>query len=281
MSVKIVTDSASDIPPQIAQELGITIVPLHILFGASNYRDGVDLTTDEFYHKLADSPSLPTTDAPTPRELAEAYNGLAVDTEEIISIHVSTRYSTAYGAAIQAQRLVKENCRVEVIDSKSAIMGEGLLTIEAAKASRRGETLEQITALVKDLIPRIHVRVVFDTLEYLRRGGAIGKAQVLLGTMLRVNPILGIRDGETYPVGRERNREKAVEWLYHFVEEFNSIHSLAVEYTTTPDEAEEFAQQLDSIFPREQIYISRVGSAVGAHVGPNILAVTVMEEGGN
>ena len=281
MSVKIVTDSASDIPPQIAQELGITIVPLHILFGASNYRDGVDLTTDEFYHKLADSPSLPTTDAPTPRELAEAYNGLAVDTEEIISIHVSTRYSTAYGAAIQAQRLVKENCRVEVIDSKSAIMGEGLLTIEAAKASRRGETLEQITALVKDLIPRIHVRVVFDTLEYLRRSGAIGKAQVLLGTMLRVNPILGIRDGETYPVGRERNREKAVEWLYRFVEEFNSIHSLAIEYTTTPDEAEEFAQQLDSIFPREQIYISRVGSAVGAHVGPKILAVTVMEEGEN
>lgn len=279
MSVKVVTDSVSDIPPEVARELGITVIPLYVLFGKESYRDGVDITTDEFYHKLMSNPSLPTTSTPTPEELIEVYNKLAKETDEIISIHLSTKYSATYGMALQAKRLVKEGCQIEVIDSLSATMGEGLLVIEAAKASQRGESLEQIVALVKELIPLTHVRMVFDTLEYLRRGGRIGRARALLGTVLKVNPIVGIRDGETFPVGRERGREKAIEWLYHFVKGFSNIRSLAVGYATTPDEAEEFAQRLNPIFPRERIYMSKVGSVVGTHVGPRVIAVTVMEGG--
>jgi DegV family protein with EDD domain len=117
----------------------------------------------------------------------------------------------------------------------------------------------------------------FDTLEYLRRGGRIHRAQALLGTVLKVNPIIGIKDGESYPFGRERSRAKAIEWLYNFATGFTNIRELAVEYATTPGEAEMLVQRLGSIFPRERIYISKVSPVVGTHVGPHVLAVTVLE----
>lgn len=131
---------------------------------------------------------------------------------------------------------------------------------------------------MKDLIPRIHVRIVLDTLEYLRRAGNIGKTQVLLGTILKINHILDIRDGETYPVTRERNREKTMEELYNFASQFNNIRSLAVEYTTTPNVAQKLAHQLNSILPKGEIYISGIGPTVRAHVRPNVVTVTALEE---
>lgn len=275
--VKIVTDSASDIPPKVAKELGITIVPLYVRFGAEVYRDGVELSTEEFYRKLTSSRTLPTTAVPSPGEFAEVYDGVAEETDEILAIHVASKFSACYDVALKAKEMMKRKCRIEVIDSQSGVMGEGLIVIAGAKEAQSGANLEQVADTVRKAIPKAHVRVCFDTLEYLRRGGRIGRAQALLGSMLKVNPILGIKDGEAYPFGRERSRAKAIDWLYNFAKSFSNIRELAVEHANTPDEVEALVQRLDVVFPKEHIYVSTVSPVVGTHVGPHVISVAVLE----
>ncbi len=277
MAVKVVTDTMGDIPAEAVKELGITVIPLYIRFGDESYRDGVELTTDEFYRKLETSRFFPQTSTPAPLEFVQLYDELAEETDEIISIHLSSKFSATYEVALRAKAQMNKACRVEVIDSRSVLMGEGLLVIKAAKAAQRGESLEQITALVNGFTDRIHIRACFDTLEYLRRGGRIGKAQALLGTLLKVHPILGVEGGEVIPIGRERSRAKGLNFLYNFVRGFSHIEALAVEHATTLDEAEALAERLADIFPKDQIYMARVGAAIGTHVGPHVIAVSLLE----
>jgi len=277
--VKIVTDSVSDVPADVAQELDVTVVPILVRFGEEIYRDGVDLSSDEFYQKLMSKKDFPHTAVPAPGEIAQAYEDLAEETDQILSIHLSSKYSAFYEAALTARELVKRKCRIEVIDSRSATAGEGLLVITAAKEAQKGASLEEIMDTVNKLIPKTHVRMAFDTLEYLRWGGRIGKAQALMGSLLRVQPIAGIEDGETIGVARPRSRAKALDWLYNYVEGFSGrIKELAVGYATTPDEADAFTERLGTIFPKERIYKLRVGCITGAHVGPHVISASLIEE---
>ena len=277
--VKIVTDSVSDIPAEVASELGITFVPLYVRFGTEVYRDRVDLTPDEFYHKLVTSKIFPTTSVPSPGEVADVYDRVAEETGEILSIHLSSKFSALCEVALRGREQMKnKRCRVEVIDCQSAIMGEGLMVIAAAKEAQAGARLEELTTMMRNLIPKTHVRMSFDTLEYLRRGGRIGRAKALLGSLLRVNPILGIKDGEAHPFGRERSRAKATEWLFNFAKGFTRVRELAVEHATTPEEAQDLAERLRPLFPGKPIYISKCSPVVGAHVGPHVLSVSLLEE---
>ncbi|RLC97142.1 MAG: DegV family protein [Chloroflexi bacterium] len=275
--VRIVTDSPADIPPVLAKELGIVVIPLYVRFGSEVYRDGVDLTPDEFYRKLVTNRSLPVTSTPAPGEIAQVYDTLAEETDEIVSIHVSSKLSATYEVALQAREQMKKKCRVELVDSMSGAMGEGLVVIAAAKEARKGTGLEQVANLAREAALKSHVYMCFDTLEFLRRGGRIGRAQALLGSVLKVNPIIGVKDGETHPYGRERSRAKAIDRVFDFVKSLPSIGELAVEHASTPDEAEALADRLGGIFPRERIYMSRVAPAVGVHVGPHVIAVSALE----
>ena len=276
MAVKIVTDSLGDVPPEVAEELGITVIPINVLFGPESFRDGVDLTTDQFYHKLMHSKTFPTTIVPPLDVFVDIYNKLAEETDEIAVITISHKLSAAYGAALQAKELMKRKCRVEVVDSLWAVMAQGLIVIAAAKAAKAGASLDEVVALAHFNIPRVDVRMAFDTLEYLKRGGRIGKAQAFLGSVLKLNPVLGLRDGEVFPFARERSRAKAIDYLYNFATSFSHIDEMAVEHATTPDEADKLTERLSSKFPRERIYRSKVSPVVGAHVGPHVLAVAVL-----
>jgi len=276
MAVKIVTDSLGDIPPEVAEELGITVIPINVLFGPESFRDGVDLTTDQFYHKLMHSKTFPTTIVPPLDVFVDIYNKLAEETDEIAVITNSHKLSAAYEAALQAKELMKRKCRVEVVDSLWAVMAQGLIVIAAAKAAKAGASLDEVVALAHFNIPRADVRMAFDTLEYLKRGGRIGKAQAFLGSVLKLNPVLGLRDGEVFPFARERSRAKAIDYLYNFATSFSHIDEMAVEHATTPDEADKLTERLSSKFPRERIYRSKVSPVVGAHVGPHVLAVAVL-----
>ncbi len=275
--VKIVTDSVSDLPLDLAKELGVTIVPMYVRFGNEVYRDHVDLTTEEFYRKLAISHIFPATSAPGPGILAETFTKLAQETGEILVITVSKKLSAMYESALQAKNMVETGCQIEVIDSMSGIGGEMLLVILAAKAAQAGANLNEIKNMVENAIPRVHVRVSFDTLEYLQRGGRIGKAQAFLGGILKVNPILGLKNGEAFPFGRVRSREKAINFLVDFVAGFPKIDSIIIEDATTPDELEILYRRIASLVPEANIYKSKVSPVVGAHVGPHVLAVSVLE----
>jgi len=275
--VKVVTDSCSDINPQLAQELGITVVPLYVQFGNETYRDNVDLSTEEFYHKLETSKIHPTTSTATPADFAKIFTKLAEETKEILTITLSEKFSATYTAALQGKAMVGKDCRIEVIDSQAGACAQMLLVISAAKMAQAGANLEQIDDWVRRAIPRVHVRVGFDTLEYLRRGGRIGKAQALLGSLLKVNPIVGIKDGATFPIARPRNRAQAMDFLVNFVKGFSRIEAVAIEDATTPNDLQSLAERLKDVIPPERIYRSKVSPVIGTHVGPHVLAVAVLE----
>jgi DegV family protein with EDD domain len=276
MVVKVVTDSVSDISPAIANELGITVVPLNVVFGSEIYRDGVDLTTDEFYLKLERSQILPTTSTPPLQTFIEVYEKLAEETDEILVITISRKLSATGESALKAVESMEKKCQIEVLDSQLAIMAEGLLVITAAKAARAGASLDEVIRVAERNIPRIQTRMAFDTLEYLKRGGRIGKAKALMGSMLKINPILGIKDGEVFPFGQERSRTRAIGRLYEFVMSYSQIDELAVEDATTPGEADMLVKRLVGKFPRERIYRSKLSPVIGTNVGPSVIGVAVL-----
>ncbi len=276
MTVKIISDSSADIPAQLVEELGITVIPALVCFGDETYRDGVDITTEQFYEQLPHSQPLPHTSVPTPPTFAETYDKLAEETDEIVFITLSHKLSAIYEVALQSVKLMKRKCRIEVIDSNWALMSHGLIVIEAAEAAQAGASLDEVVALTRKNIGRADIRIAFDTLEYLKRGGRIGKAQAFFGSLLKINPILCIKDGETYPVARERSRSKAIEHLYNFAMGYANIEEVAIEDGTTPAEAETLLERINAKFPQARIYRSKVSPAVGVHVGPHVIAVSIL-----
>jgi len=277
MAVKIVTDSLSDISDDLAQELGITVVPLYVRFGEEVYRDRVEMTTEEFYRRLVQGDIFPTTTQPPPGDFVDVYKKLAKETDEILVVTVSSMLSGTYQSALQAKDRIDEKCRIEVIDSRKVAMGLGLIVMAAAKAAGAGANLDELADCVRKAIPRSHLVIYFDTLKYLAKGGRIGKAQGLMGAMLSIKPILTIKDGEMAPLTRVRSPAAGLDYLYNFVPGFSKIEALAVEHATTPDEADELVERLSAIFPKEQIYRAIVSPVLGTHAGPNALALTVLE----
>ncbi len=276
MTVKIVTDSIADLPPQVTQELGITVVSLHVRFGTQVYRDGINLTADQFYEMLTKSEVLPVTSVPSPGDFAETYNRLAEETDEILVITLTSKLSGTYEVALQSVGLMKKKCRIEVVDSQWAAMAQGFLAIKAAKAAKAGAGLDEVMEVVYRNMSRVGLLGAFDTLEYLKRGGRIGKAQAFLGSVLKVNPVIGLKDGEVFPVARERSRIKAIEQLYNFAMSYSNIEEMALEYATDRDEAEMLAERLDAKFPKERIYFTRATPVIGTHTGPSLLVISVL-----
>ena len=277
MAVKIVTDSLSDITGDLAQELGITVVPLTVFFGHESFLDRVTMSTDEFYHRLAHGTIWPTTTQPPPGDFIDVYNKLAKETDEILVVTLSSKLSGTYQSALQAKTMMKGKCRIEVIDSLTVAMGLGLIVIAAAKAAKAGAKLDELVDLVRGAMPRSHLFAYFDTLKYLAKGGRIGKAQGLLGAMLSIKPILTVKDGEMSPVTRLRSRAAGMDYLYNSAASFSRIGELAVEHCTTPDDADRLVERLSSVFPKERIYRSTISPVVGTHAGPGAMAVTVLE----
>ena len=277
MAVKIVTDSLSDITDDLAQELGITVVPLTVFFGHESFLDRVTITTDEFYHRLVYGTVWPTTTQPPPGDFINVYNKLAKETDEILVVTLSSKLRGTYQSALQARDMMEGKCRIEIIDSLKVAMSLGLIVISAAKAAQAGANLDEVADLVRKAMPRSHLIAYFDTLKYLAKGGRIGKAQGLLGALLSIKPILTVKDGEMSPVTKLRSRAAGMEYLYNFVAGFSKVEGLAVEHATTPDDADKLVERLSSVFPKERIYRSTISPVVGTHAGPDALAVSVLE----
>jgi DegV family protein with EDD domain len=277
MTVKVVTDSTCDIPAQLVQELGISVVPIYVVFGDKSYRDKLDISENEFYDKLIHGPVHPTTSIPTPKDFADVYNKLAQETDEIISIHLTSRESGTYNAALLARELVTKKCRIEVVDSLSMSMALGLLVTEAGQAAKAGASLEKITELVRQAIPKVHLIFLLDTLKYVVRGGRLGKAYGIIGSALRVKPLLTLREGDLSLVGVARTKAKAMERLYEFAKGFSKVKEIAVAYTTAHDEAKAFTERLKAAFPDVPLYLTRVGSSLGTHAGPGGMGIAVRE----
>jgi DegV family protein with EDD domain len=276
MPVKIVTDSVADIPTEIVKKLDISIIPVLVRFGEETYRDGIDITNDQFYERLVHNKVMPTTAVPSLDMFARTYARLAEETDEILAIMLSSKLSGLYNAALQSADLIESNCRIKVIDSGWAVMSQGFVVIKAAQAAKAGAKLDEILKIVEDNLRRVDMRAAFDTLEYLQRGGRIGKAQALLGSMLRVNPIIALKDGKVEPAGRARSRAKAMDTLYNFVASYKNIEGVAVEDAACPEDGDSLAKRLSAICPKERILRTRTTPVIGTHTGPGLLLVAVI-----
>ena len=278
MTVKVITDSTADLPPALAEGLGITVVPLNVHFGTEVYRDGVEITADEFYRRLVTASRMPTTSQPTPGDFLSAYDEMGQTTDEILSVHISAKLSGTMNSATQAREEYGGESRIEIIDSLQGSMGLGMLAIAAAEAARRGDSLDDVVTETRATIPKVGFMGLVDTLEYLEKGGRIGKAQAFVGSLLRIKPLLTIRDGEAHPLERARTRAKGVDRMCELVQEQMPLKDLAVVYTTTPDEAQALAQRLQSYLPQGEVILSQVGPVVGTYLGPGVLGVALRKQ---
>jgi len=279
MTVKVVVDSTSDIPEKLAKEWDITIVPAYVVFGGKSYRDRLDISEDEVYARLDHDSVFPTTSVPSPQDFADVYNKLANETDEIISIHVTSKESGVYNSALLGKGLINKKCHIEVIDSLSVAMSYGILAIAAAREAKTGVSLGKVAEVVRQSIPRMHLLLVLDTLKYVVRGGRVGKGYGLLGSVLRVKPLLTMRDGKLMLAGVARTRAKAINRLYDFVEDFPQVSEIAVSYTTSNEEAEALAERIKSSHPDIPLYLTRLGPVLGTHAGPGAMGVAVRESG--
>jgi len=281
MAVGIVTDSLSDLTKEHVADLGITIIPLTVLFGHETYLDRVTITTEEFYRRLIAGPVLPTSTQPAPTDFANAYDRLCNETSEILTISLSSKLSGTHQSAKAGIELMKnKKCRVEVIDSQTVAMGLGLVVLAAAKKAKSGANLDNLVEFTKGALKRSHFLAYFDTLKYLAKGGRIGKAAGLLGSVLSFKPILTVKEGEMAPVTRLRSRAAGLDYLYHFVSVCSNIEAIGIEHTTDPSGADELAKRLAASYPKVPIVRSTVSPVLGVYGGPNAVAVTLLEADG-
>lgn len=274
MAVRIITDRTCDLPPELEKELNIINIPVYLIFGKTTYRDGVDITTDQFYQKLLHEPVYPTTSQPTPKDFADVFNNLSQEADGILAIHISKKLSGTINSAEQAVKMVTTKGPIEIIDSMSVSMGLGLQVIAAARMAKQGKKMAEISAAVKSMVPNTKVFILFDTLEYLAKGGRIGKAKSLMGAILNVKPLISVKDGEMMPAGQVRSRAKGKEKLLEFANGLKGVEDLAVIHSTTPDEAREMANSITS-FPKERVHVQRIGPVLATHAGPGVLGIAV------
>ena len=274
MTVQIVTDSTADLPAEMAQELGIPIVPLSVVFGEESYKEGIEISHDVFYERLGRSKELPTTSSPSVGDFLDTYRDVLKETDEIVSVHVSSKLSATYSNATQAAAiLADEGARIEVVDSRTVSLGMMFMCQAAVKAAAEGASVEEIRGIIDGMSPRISVYVVLDTLEYVRRGGRIGRARAFLGTMLRVKPILSFDGGEVHPEERVRTRSLALDRLFQMVTSNPSIKEAGVAYSINAEEAEALRRRLAEELEGVDVQMTRIGAVAGVHGGPGVLGV--------
>ena len=278
--VKVVTDSTADLAPEIVQELGITVVPLLVIFGEQSYRDGVDLTSEEFFRRLAEARELPRTSQPSAGEFQQVYEQLSAETDRILSIHLSSRFSGTVQTARQAAQGLIGRCTIEVLDSSTVSMAMGFAVIAAARAARDGADLETCAEAARSVLRRQRIAIALDTLEYLRRGGRIGRAQAFLGGLLHVKPILTIRNGEAHPLARARTHRKALDEVLRVCLDQGKVAEAAVMHTTRPEDGRYVADEVARRCPGVPVRTGRIGPVIGVHGGPGLigLAVVLAEE---
>ncbi|MBN1136020.1 MAG: DegV family protein [Anaerolineae bacterium] len=273
--VRVVTDSTADIPLEITEELGITVVPSYIAFGSETYQDGIDLTKQQFYDKLIASRVIPTTAAPPIGAYEKVFSHLAEEADEIISLQLVSRLSALYSLAVIAAHNVSQamGVRIEVVDTGQITMGYGWMAVAAAEAARRGETLDQITALVEGMKPRARVLAILDTLEYVYRGGRTNWATAVIGTLLRFKPIVEVRLGQVDLVERTRTIERSLDRLIERIQAMGQPERAIVLHTNAPTLADRLAKRLQAIYPEWEPLIGQAGVTIASHAGPGAVGV--------
>ncbi len=276
MTVRVVTDSTADLSADVLEALSITSVPLSVLFGDKVYRDGVDLTTEQFFQKLVESRVAPSTSQPSVGEFQQVYERLAGEANGIVSVHIGAKLSGTVAAATLARDAMGGRCPIEIIDSETTSLGCGFAAIAAARAAGAGASIEDVAAAARSVVQRQHTICFLDTLEYARRGGRISRVESILGGLLHLKPIFIIQ-GVSLPLSRVRTRPAGLRRLFETAMAYPNVVEVGVMHATTPEDAELLASWTAERLPGVPIRIARLGPTLGTHGGPGVMAMTVVE----
>jgi DegV family protein with EDD domain len=284
--VRIVTDSTCDLPPELVREYNITVIPEFVHIGNETFLDRIDISADEFHRRLAswslNSPVLSTNHPPS-EVFEDVYKRILKEGESIISIHHSAKLGGTYQAAVNARNnILAPTSQIAVVDSLSASFGLGVIALEAAKRARYGIHHSELVSIVNRMIFQTHVIFFTETMQYLQHSGRINsKAQAALGPTPATNfrPLLRLEDGLIVPFERTRTRTKALEGLCEFVEDFPHIEEMAIMHSSSPNDVETLLNRIAPLFPRERVFVCLFSPALGVHLGPGSMGVTVYEGG--
>jgi DegV family protein with EDD domain len=282
--IAFVTDSTAGMPTDMVEKYKVTVVPLQVVFGTETFRDGIDLTEEQFFERLKSANPLPTTSQPTVGDFEETYRNLLSDpdVDSIISVHLSTKLSGTVSAATTASERVREEAgsakQISVIDSLEAYMGEGLLVINGARAAEKGKGHDEIVSMLEEMKHKVHLYLLVDTLEFLKRGGRIGGGAAFLGTMLNIKPILQLKEGRIEPFERVRTRRKAMERLAEVGAE--AMQGRPCQMAIGHAQAAEDAQTLTNMAKQKMKVVEEfhtpLGPVISTHTGPGVLGFVLL-----
>lgn len=276
MSVRIVTDSTADLPADLIAKHAINVVPLSVFFGDNEFLDNVEIDSEHFFYRLERATALPTTSQPSVGAFHAVYQQLKNEgATEILSIHLSEKLSGTLASARQGAEGI-DDVRIELVDSGLTTLALGLGVLAAAEAVQEGADLDKAHEVATSKFARTHTFFLVDTLEYLRRGGRIGHAQEMLGSVLRLKPLLSLQNGEVVPIGRVRTKARALDDLLGRAAELQPIEQMMAVHATTPHEIEYLTERLHDIAPQAPIVTGRIGPVLGVHAGPGMLAFAVV-----
>ncbi|MEO5953874.1 MAG: DegV family protein [Chloroflexia bacterium] len=273
--VRVVTDSAADIPRDLARELGITVVPQRVHMGGNTYLDGIDISGEQFYHELETTRSVTTTSLPSLSSFEQAYKQLTRDGYDIVSIHMASKLSGTFNAALMASTGdgIPEEA-IEVVDTHTLSMAEGWVAIEAAEAAQTGASIEEVVRAAENAIERVALYGALETLEYVVKSGRISKVPGTIGTMLSIKPILTTRpNGEAAILEKVRTRKKVLERIVELTAELGPLSRLAVMHGADPEGAAQLLDMLRPLNPPEPVLICHIGAVLGTHIGPGGIGV--------
>ena len=273
MTVKVITDSSCDLPQELADEAGITIVPLNIRFGEEEFVDRRDLTPDEFWARTDASPTLPETSAPSPGAFETAFRAAAAEGHDgVVAVLLSGGLSATVQSAEMAAGAVADEIAVRVVDTRQASSAVGLLALNASRLCASGANLEAVATSVEEAATRTKLYATFDTLDNLVKGGRIGKTQAFFGSMLSMKPVIELVGGVVEAESRQRTRSKSLRHLATKVREAGRVEQLVLIHADAPD-YEDLLGQLEEFIPRDQIIVTKIGAVIGAHAGPRAMGV--------
>jgi len=275
MKVQVVTDSTSDIPRELAEDLGIRVVPIYLRFGDRTYRDGIDIQNNEFYSRLANSEVHPTTSQPNPEDFTNVYKEYCANAAGIVSIHISSKISGTYNSAMIAKKTLEGCCPIEVIDSKFNSAGLGLVVTAAARLAEIGASHDEVIEEANKAVNQVCMYGMFETMKYLARSGRVNTTIAAASGILHVMPLLTFRDGEIIRAGLVRTVSKGMERICDFVKSNLPVTELIIVHSAVEDQAIRLKEKLGDFVSAEKISIGDLGAGLGVHGGPGVLLAAV------
>ena len=277
MAVRIVTDSTCDLPQETIDRLGITVVPLTVYFGDEAFLDKVEIDAAAFMARLSSGGALPKTSQPSVEQFRAAFEKVTADGSDVVTVVVSAKLSGTLNSATLATREVSGGERIALVDSELTSLALGLVVIEAAEAAAAGKTKDEVVEVAKRAAERTKVYLMVDTLEFLQRGGRIGRAGSLLGSILSIKPLLWLKDGAVEPLERIRTRGKAVERLFEIATEKPNAKAVFVGSAGDLESARALADRISAALPNASMMVGDLGPVVSVHTGPRALGLAVLD----